>query len=59
MAGNEETHLGDGLYASIDGGMIKLRAPHVHRDTIVYLEPEVFVALIAWAKCIGWKEISE
>ena len=44
----DETYLGDGLYASFDGYNIALRAPREHDDHIVYLEPNVFQALIAF-----------
>lgn len=37
----QETYLGDGLYASFDGYMIKLRAPRDREDHEVYLEPEI------------------
>lgn len=37
----EETYLGDGLYASFDGYMIRLRAPREEGDHWVGLEPEV------------------
>jgi hypothetical protein len=47
---NEETYLGDGLYASFDGSMITLRAPREHGDHWVGLEPDVFVALIEFQK---------
>ena len=38
---NQETehYLGDGLYASWDGYMVKLRAPRDEGDHEVYLEP--------------------
>jgi hypothetical protein len=43
---NEETYLGDGLYASIERSMIKLRAPRFGGgDHVVYLDPEVWAAL--------------
>lgn len=46
-----EEYLGDGLYASqVDmRGMIKLRAPREGGDHEVYLEREVFIALLDWA----------
>lgn len=40
-----ETYLGDGLYASFDGYQIKLRAPRDGADSVVFLEPEVVMAL--------------
>lgn len=39
-----ETYLGDGLYASFNGEYIRLRAPRIGEDHIVYLGPEVLVA---------------
>lgn len=46
----KETYLGDGLYASITGPMIKLRAQQsTGVDFHVYLEPEVFEALKLFA----------
>lgn len=33
-----EVYLGDGLYASIEGGMVKLRAPRIEGDHEVFLE---------------------
>lgn len=47
---SEEIYLGDGLYASFDGWMIKLRAPQGTRgDQVVYLEPDVYEALTKFA----------
>lgn len=34
-----ETYLGDGLYASFDGYQFCLRAPRAGGDDVVYLEP--------------------
>lgn len=47
----KEEYLGDGLYASFDGAMIRLRA--AGREHEVYLEPEVFVALVEFAKSVA------
>lgn len=41
-----ETYLGDGLYASHDGYQLCLRA----NSERVYLEPQVWYALLAWVK---------
>lgn len=41
---NEETYLGDGLYASFDGYMIILRTPREGGDHWVALEPPVLEA---------------
>lgn len=40
-----ETYIGDGVYASLDGGMIKLRTERGGRDEVIWLEPEVYAAL--------------
>jgi len=37
----EEEYLGDGLYASFDGFMFKLRAPRPDGDHAVFLEPNI------------------
>lgn len=37
----DEFYLGDGLYVSSDGYQIKLRAPRMHGDSEVFLEPAV------------------
>jgi hypothetical protein len=37
----KEEYLGDGLYASFDGFMFKLRAPRMDGDHAVFLEPAV------------------
>ena len=48
---SEELYLGDGLFASFDGWQIKLRAPRgTHGDHEVFLEPDVYEALAAFAK---------
>jgi hypothetical protein len=57
----EETYLGDGLYAALDSGMIKLRAPRedgshsVYGDHVVYLDQDVYAALKEFARKIGWE----
>lgn len=43
---DDETYLGDGLYASFDGYQISLRAPHLEGDRTVYLEIPVYLALV-------------
>jgi hypothetical protein len=48
-----ETHLGDGLYASFDGFMIVLRAPREFGDHWVGLEPEVLAAFLEFAENAG------
>jgi hypothetical protein len=48
-----ETYLGDGLYARFDGFSIWLRAPRENGDHIVALEPGLMNALIAYAREVG------
>ena len=46
-------YLGDGVYASIERGMIQLTTGHHlphYADATIYLEPEVFEALIQYMK---------
>lgn len=46
-----EEYLGDGLYASFDGYMIRLRAPRSGiEDHVVYLEPGVLHAFDEFRK---------
>ena len=54
MAMTEEpAYLGDGLYATNDGFGITLSALREEGTHYVYLEPDVFDALIQYAKEIG------
>lgn len=46
----QETYLGDGLYASFDGWQIKLRAPRDGGDHEVYLEMGVYRAFLEYAQ---------
>ena len=56
----QETYLGDGLYASFDGWQIKLRAPRLDGEHVVYLEPELYRALTQFAtSCWEVKQIVE
>ncbi len=51
-----ERYLGDGLYASFDGYMIKLRAPRADGDHIVFLEPAIWHELVCFHNdCVGGK----
>lgn len=51
---NEKTYLGDGVYASFDGYMIELRANDPNHGPAVYLEPNVYAALVAYRdRCVG------
>lgn len=47
---NEETYLGDGLYASFDGFSFVLRAPRADGDHFVALEPGVLRAFEEFVK---------
>ena len=52
----EEVYLGDGLYARVEGSMIRLRAPRDDdTDSIVYLELEVYAALREFARKVGFE----
>lgn len=49
---DNETYIGDGVYASFDGYQIQLRAPRGSRDENVFLEPSVYRELMAFGeKC--------
>lgn len=50
-----ETYLGDGCYASFDGYQICLRAPREKGDHLIFLEPEVYRALVAFHTSIHTK----
>jgi hypothetical protein len=49
---SEEVYLGDGLYASFDGFMFKLRAPRSDGDHWVGLEPDILRAFDDFRKRI-------
>lgn len=54
----QDTYLGDGVYASYDGYAIWLAVNH-HENKQVALEPAVMVALLRFAdKVLGKKEVS-
>lgn len=48
MNHEQETYLGDGLYASFDGYMVKLRAPRENGDHWVALEPRELACFMAF-----------
>jgi len=55
---DEETYLGDGLYASLDASrQIKLRAPREYGDHVVYLDGSMLLALMQEAQ--RWGVISK
>lgn len=54
LCDDKEEYLGDGVYVSFVGDMIKLRAPRERGDHIVYIEPQVWKELARFAvKCFG------
>ncbi len=55
MKKEEETYIGDGLYASFDGFGVKLRAPRDREDHWVYLEPEILFSFIRFLKEQGFR----
>jgi len=54
MAENE-TYLGDGLYAKFDGFGFDLRAPREFGDHFVVLEPQVLTEFIRFVQRGGYK----
>ena len=53
---DKEMYLGDGVYASFDGWQICLRAPRENGDHVVYLEPQLFEALLRFARQFWQRE---
>ena len=53
---DEQTYLGDAVYAEIAGDMVKLttRDGGPEATNTIFLEPYVFDALIQWLRYIGW-----
>lgn len=45
-----KAYLGDGVYAKFDGWMIELNGNANGRDNKIYLEPNVYDALVKFAK---------
>jgi hypothetical protein len=54
MSIDKRSYLGDGVYAKRDGDMIWLETERENGTHRIALEPEVFMALIAFATTIGW-----
>lgn len=48
-----QVYLGDGVYASFDGGKIWLRTEREQGWHVIALEPQVFTALVEYAKEIS------
>ena len=53
-----EKYIGDGLFASFDGFQIKLRAPRLYGENVIYLEPDVYNALTQFARNV-WSKTEE
>lgn len=51
---NNPTYLGDGVYAELERGMIKLTTHDPIGDQTIYLEESVAAALIQYLLQIGW-----
>ena len=47
---NRETYVGDGVYASYNGGMIKLRTERDGRNEVIWLEPDTFDGVLRFAR---------
>ena len=48
----QETYIGDAVYASFDGDMIRLRTGDGNRQ-VIYLDPSVMRSLVEYAKRVG------
>jgi len=50
----KKEYLGDSVYASFDGYSIRLSTSNGYvEDNIIFLDPQVFQALVSWAKKMG------
>ncbi len=50
-----KVYLGDAVYAEVEHGMIKLTAEGWNTTHEIYLEPEVYSALVEYARRV-WKK---
>ena len=57
MTEDNNTYLGDGVYASVDGFQIWLAVNH-HENKQVALEPQVLDALVAYANRVWGRDKS-
>lgn len=48
----KETYLGNGIYISHDGSTVKLRAPRDGGDSVIYLEPHIWRALMSYVEAL-------
>ena len=51
---NFASYLGDGVYATDDGHQIELRLDHHEAPVVVYIDEEVWKALIHYGARMGW-----
>lgn len=58
LAMDGETYLGDGVYASFDGFMIRLRAPRADGDHEVFMESQVLAAFERYVEKLKTREKS-
>lgn len=57
----DDVYLGDAVYATHMMGMIRLTA-NPGRDAdehVIWLEPEVYAALVRYARGLGWEDPEE
>jgi hypothetical protein len=52
----KEEYLGDGLFVSVEGGMIRLRTPRGYSDHLIYLEPEVLDNFLKYVEALKAKK---
>lgn len=54
MSGPRGTYIGDGVYAEVRDGMIRLSTVRLAREVtdqdVIYLEPSVYAALVRFAE---------
>ena len=48
-----ETYLGDAIYASLVNGMIKLRCPAMSAPDAMYMEPQVLAAFLRFIASVN------
>ncbi len=55
----EETYLGDGLFASVQDGTIKLWTSRAEGDHFVYLDAQTLEAFLTWLKALRERVMEE
>ena len=54
------TYLGDSVYAEMENGMIRLSLFNgIQERDVIYLEPEVYAALVTWQRSLHGKAANE